>query len=90
MGERSLLEQAEAMVARAQDDILGASRRLALGVTQEATRFAGPIAGDVTRVVDQAFDVAQRVTEAQRSMVSGVVASVTSTIGIGKKEHSGD
>ena len=73
---RDLRDQIEKLVERAQDDLLDASRQLADGITKETGRFVPPISKDIERVVDEAFDFAERVLKGQRKMINDLVKTV--------------
>lgn len=73
MDTRVHLERA---IERAQNELLQASRQLAKGITREADRIVPPVSRDLERMVDEVFDVAQRVLKSQRAMVSDVMRAV--------------
>jgi hypothetical protein len=76
-----LRTRVEKLVARSQDAILDASARMAKGITREANRNVPPVAEDVTRMVDEAFDFTQKVIAEQRKMVAEVLRAVGDTLG---------
>jgi len=66
----------ERAIERAQKELLQASHQLAKGITREADRIVPPVSRDLERMVDEVFDVAQRVLKSQRAMVSDVMRAV--------------
>ena len=66
----------ERAIERAQKELLQASHQLAKGITREADRIVPPVSRDLERMVDDVFDVAQRVLKSQRAMVSDVMRAV--------------
>ena len=66
----------ERAIERAQKELLQASHQLAKGITREADRIVPPVSRDLERMVDEVFDVAQRVLKSQRAMVSDVIRAV--------------
>ena len=59
----------ERAIERAQKELLQASHQLAKGFTREADRLVPPVSHDLERMVDEVFDVAERVLKSQRKMV---------------------
>ena len=76
-----LREQVEELVARSQKAIVDASRRLADGITAQADRRVPTAGEDLSRLVDEAFDFAQRVIEEQRKMLAEVLKTVSEALG---------
>lgn len=81
MDAEELRTQVEQLVARSQEAILDASHRLAEGITRGANRNVPPVAEDVTQMVDDAFDFAQKVIAEQRKLVTEVLRTVGDTLG---------
>jgi len=77
MAGTTLLEKSEELVAKVQDEALDASRHLAEGIAKEAARLSPPVAEEVTGIVNEVFDFAQRVTEMQRNMLNQVLATIS-------------
>ncbi|MEZ5180074.1 MAG: hypothetical protein R2746_17805 [Acidimicrobiales bacterium] len=80
MDAEELRTKVEQLVARSQEAILDASHRLAEGITKEANRNVPPVAEDVTQMVDDAFDFAQKVIAEQRKLVTEVLRTVGDTL----------
>lgn len=76
-----LRQRIEHLAERTQDELLDASRQFADGITRETGRLVPPISQDVQRVVDHAFDFAERVLKGQRKMVSDLVKTVNEESG---------
>ena len=66
----------ERAIERAEKELLQASHQLAEGFTREADRFMPPVSRDLERMVDDVFDVAERVLRSQRKLVGDVVRAV--------------
>lgn len=66
----------EEVVARLQDEILESSRRLADAFSREAERAIPATGEDITKLIDEAFDFAQRVIESQRRMVNEILSNM--------------
>ncbi|MGP8060915.1 MAG: hypothetical protein ACLP9C_14915 [Acidimicrobiales bacterium] len=64
------------MVERAERELLDASRQLAQGITKGSQRVVPPVSQDLERVVDDAFDFAERVLKGQRKMVNDMVKAI--------------
>jgi len=60
----------ERAIERAEKELLQASHQLAKGITREADRLVPPVSQDLERMVDDVFDVAERVLKSQRKLVS--------------------
>jgi hypothetical protein len=76
MGTDETRKRIEDLVARIQDEVLESSRRLADAFSREAERSIPATGEDITKLVDEAFEFAQRVIESQRRMVSEVLANM--------------
>lgn len=74
---RTVQDQIFDMVQRSQEAVLDATRNFADGMSDlvPANRE------QVDRVIDQAFDLAERVLQAQRELAKSVVKAVTPPIG---------
>ena len=81
MDADELRKQVEDLVARSQEAILDASHRLGKGISKEANRNVPPVGEDLTRIVDEVFDFAQKVISEQRKMVAEVLRTVSETLG---------
>ncbi len=68
-----LQQQIHDLIERAQRELLDASRHLADELTKESSRYLPPLSHDVERIVDDAFDFAERVLKGQRKMVNDLV-----------------
>jgi len=66
----------ERAIERAQTELLQASHQLAKGFTREADRLVPPVSRDLERMVDDVFDVAERVLKSQRKMIGDVMRAV--------------
>jgi len=66
----------ERAIERAEKELLQASHQLARGITREADRLLPPVSRDLERMVDDVFDVAERVLKSQRRMMSDVIRAV--------------
>ena len=66
----------ERAIERAQTELLQASHQLAKGFTREADRLVPPVSHDLERMVDDVFDVAERVLKSQRKMIGDVMRAV--------------
>jgi hypothetical protein len=69
-------KRVEELVARVQEEILESSRRLAEAFSREVERSVPATGDDITKLIDEAFDFAQRVIESQRRMVNEVLANL--------------
>lgn len=76
MGAEEARKRIEEIVARIQDEILESSRRLAEVFSREAERAIPATGDDITKLIDEAFEFAQRVIESQRRMVNEVLANM--------------
>ncbi len=75
-----LQRQIHELIERAQRELLDASRHLADGLTKESSRYLPPLSQDVERIVDDAFDFAERVLKGQRKMVNDLVHTLNEDI----------
>lgn len=66
----------ERAIERAEKELLQASHQLAKGFTREADRLMPPVSRDLERMVDDVFDVVERVLASQRKLVGDVVRAV--------------
>ena len=66
----------ERAIERAETELLQASHQLAKGFTREADRLVPAGSHDLERMVDEVFDVAERVLKSQRKMVGDVMRAV--------------
>ncbi len=71
-----LRRRIDQMIERAERDVLDASRQLADGITRGSRRVVPPASQDLERVVDEAFDFAERVLKGQRKMVNDMVKAI--------------
>ncbi len=69
-------KRVEELVNRVQEEILESSRRLAEVFSREVERSVPVTGEEITKLIDEAFDFAQRVLESQRRMVSEALASL--------------
>jgi hypothetical protein len=74
---RDARKQVEHLIERAQDDILDANRGLAGGITRGTDRFVRPVFSDLERVLDIAFDFAERVLRGQRKILNDVATTIS-------------
>jgi hypothetical protein len=74
--KRELQQHIEGFISKAHDEVLRASNRLSKDLDRDSERFAQPIGQDLTDLVDDVFDFAQRVIEGQRRMITQVLKAV--------------
>ena len=76
MDAEATRKRIEELVAQVQQEILDASQRLATAISREAEKAIPPAGEELTRLIDEVFDVAQRVIESQRKLVRDLLDSV--------------